>query len=203
VKSIPTVLIEEKNKLFTPDPWLVLLDIVLSPSVTLRFCSNSEDISFGGHTYTAFPFYLEQTRQTSKGEIPTVDLRACNVTGLIQGYLEDLNGAVGATVTVRVVSAAHLSEDYSELEMIFSVLSSQADAEWVTFTLGSVSLFRKKFPLYRFIALHCNWEFKSAECAYGGGQTACDRTFDRCDQLNNTARFGGYPGLNLKGWRII
>ncbi|MFZ2447488.1 MAG: hypothetical protein WAW37_14125 [Syntrophobacteraceae bacterium] len=203
MKTLPTVLVREKNKLYTPDPWLVLLEISLASGTKFHFCSNSKDVTFAGQVYIAFPFYLEPTRQASKGEIPTVSLRVCNVTQLIHSYLEDLGGAVGAEVTVRVVSAAHLSENYSELEMVFSVLSTEADAEWITFSLGSASPLRKRFPQHRHIALHCNWEFRGFECAYAGAETECDRTFKRCEQIGNTARFGGYPGLNLKGWRMV
>lgn len=200
---LPAVLVREKNKLYTPDPWLVLLEIALDADTRLYFCSNNEDILFAGQTYTAFPFYLEPTKQSSKAELPTVSLKVCNVTQLIHAYLEDLDGAIGAKVTVRVVNAGHLSENYSELEMTFNVVASQAEADWITFTLGAASPLRKRFPQHRYIALHCNWEFKGFECAYGGIETTCDRTLKRCKQLGNSARFGGYPGLNQKGWRIV
>ncbi len=203
MKQLPSVLVREKNKLFTPDPWIVLLEINLAGRQMLYFCSNTEDVLFNGRVYIAFPFLLEPTKQASKGEIPTVSLRICNVTQIIQGYLEDLDGAVGSQVKIRVVSAAHITEDYSELDMSFDVLSTQSEAEWITFTLGSSSPLRRRYPPNRFIALYCNWEFKGLECAYAGSETECDRTFKRCEDLGNTGRFGGYPGLNLKGWRIV
>ncbi|MEN6439767.1 MAG: hypothetical protein ABFD97_14425 [Syntrophobacter sp.] len=203
MKTLPSVIVREKNKLYTPDPWIALLEIRLSASTRLYFCSNNEDVVFGGQTYTAFPFYLEPTRLSSKGEIPTISLKVCNVTQLIHSYLEELGGAVGAEVVIRVINAGYLSEDYSELDMTFSVLSTQADAEWITFSLGSASPLRRRFPPCRFIALHCNWEFKGLECAYAGAETECDRTFKRCTALGNTGRFGGHPGLNLKGWRMV
>lgn len=203
MKTLPTVLVREKNKLYTPDPWIVLLEITLDPETKLFFCSNNEDVSFAGQSYTAFPFYLEPTKQSSKGEIPTISLRVCNVTQLIHSYLEDLAGGVGAGVTVKVVNAGHLSENYSELDMTFSILATQADAEWITFTLGSASPLRRRFPLYRHIALHCNWEFGGVECAYDGGENLCDRTYKRCQEIGNAHRFGGYPGLNLRGWRLV
>jgi len=203
VKTLPTTIVREKNKLYTPDPWVVLLHITLSAGVHLYFCSNNEDVTFGGQVYTAFPFYLDATKQTSKGEIPTISLRVCNVTQLVHAYLEQLDGAVGAEVQVQVVNAGHLSEDFTELDMTFSVLSTEADAEWVTFNLGAASPLRRRYPPYRFIALHCNWDFKSFECAYSGAETQCNRTFKRCEALNNTARFGGYRGLNQKGWRVM
>jgi lambda family phage minor tail protein L len=205
MKVIPYNLIREKNKLFTAgeNAWLILLDIDLGGGTVFYLCSNTEDVTFLNRTYTAFPFYLDPARQNSKGEIPTLSLKVCNVTQLIHVYLEDLDGAVGATVTVRVVNAGYLDEDFSELEMDFSILATEADAEWITFPLGAASPLRRRFPPNRFIALHCNWEFKSVECAYAGAETTCDRTWKRCEELNQTSRSGGYPGLNLKGWRLV
>ncbi len=203
MKIIPSTLIREKNKLFTPYPWIVLLDITLAVGTVLYLCSNNDNVTFQGQVYTAFPFYLDPVGQSSKGEIPTLSLKVCNVTQVIHGYLEDLEGAVGATVALHLVNAGYLSEDFSELDMEFSILSTKADAEWITFTLGAPSPMRKRFPRFRFIALHCNWEFKSYECSYGGTETTCNRTFKRCEELANTARFGGFPGLNLKGWRLV
>ncbi len=203
MKALPTTIVREKNKLYTPDPWIVLLHITLSAGVHLYFCSNNEDVTFNGQVYTAFPFFLDAAKQTSKGEIPTISLKVCNVTQLIHSYLEQLDGAVGAEVQIQVVNCGHLSEDFTELDMTFSVLSTEADAEWITFNLGAASPLRRRYPAYRFIALHCNWDFKSFECGYSGAETQCNRTFKRCDALNNTARFGGYRGLNLKGWRMV
>jgi lambda family phage minor tail protein L len=203
MKTIPTVLAREKNKLFTDSAWIVLLDITLSPEAKLYFCSNNEDVTFAGQLYRAFPFYLEPTKLSSKGEIPTISLRVCNVTQIIHSYLEELNGGVGAEVVVRVVNHAYLAEDYSEMEMTFSVLSSSADAEWVSFTLGSPSPLRRRFPQYRYLAMHCNWDFKGAECGYAGAALTCDRTKSACDALGNIARFGGHPGLSSRGWRMV
>ena len=201
-KNLPGNLIVQKNKLYSADAWVVLLDVVLTDDTTFRFCRNTEDIVFDGETYTAFPFELDTTKSTSKGEIPTVTLNVCNVTRSLQPYLESMDGMVGTVVTVRVVNMAHLTENYSELEMTFDVLSSQADVEWVSFTLGAPNPLKKRFPLYRYIAEHCNWIFKGAECTYDGVDTVCNRTIADCRTKLNSARFGGYMGLKGGGLRL-
>lgn len=202
MKTLPSVLVSEKNKLFTSTVWIVLLDITLDSTV-YRFCSNNEDVTFDGETYNSFPFDLEPTSESGSGEIPTVTLRVSNVTQIIHAYLEQLNGAVGATVIIRVVNSAYLSENYSELEFNFSILSVSANDEWLTFTLGAENPLRRRFPPYRFIASHCHWDFKSVECGYAGVATTCDRSYERCSALNNTERFGGYRGLMEKSWKIV
>jgi hypothetical protein len=42
----------------------------------------------------------------------------------------------------------------------------------------------------------CRWKvFKGTECAYSGSGEWCDRTYNRCVQLENSANFGGFRFL--------
>lgn len=191
-------LLIEKNKLSSPNAWLITLDIVLPDNTSFYIVNNNESITFNSQVYTPFPFQIEPTKENVNGEIPTVTLRVSNVTRVLQPSLEANSGGVGASVLVRIINSAYLSENYSELEMNFTVIKTECDVNWVYFTLGAASPLVKRFPLYRYIASHCNWQFKSVECAYSGSDTYCDRTLDGpngCRQKNNSRRFGGFPGM--------
>ncbi|WP_298434597.1 DUF1833 family protein [Geobacter sp.] len=206
MKSISSTLTIEKNRIATENPWLVLLDITLTDGVTkFSLVANTEDIQFQGRTYTAMPFNLIPPKESSKGEIPTVTLEVCNVTRVIQGYLEALDGAIGSGVVMRIVNAAYLAEDYAELEMEFEVLAAKCNAQWVSFTLGAPSPLQKRFPLYRYIAMHCKWvqDYKGAECKYSGPLPDCKGTLDDCRAHGNSRRFGGEPGLSGGGVRLV
>jgi hypothetical protein len=50
--------------------------------------------------------------------------------------------------------------------MAFSIVAAQVDEMWVTLTLGMINPMRRRFPNYRYLADHCNWSFKSVECAF-------------------------------------
>lgn len=263
MKTLPANLILEKNKLATPSAWLVLLKITLPDNTVLRLVNNTEDIVYQANTYTAINFNLESTKSSGTGQIPTVQLSISNVTRIIQAYLENLDGAVDSEVLLTVVNSAYLAENYAELEMLFSVLSTKANAQYVTFELGAPNPLRKRFPQYLFIGNHCNWRFLFAECAYAGwkasnpqlvddllipldgsgieygykykcttagttksapqptgfatgdttvtdnsvvwtkiGVQSCKRTLNECEKLNNTERFGGFPGLGAGNVRF-
>lgn len=202
MKTLPAALILEKNKLSTPNPWLMTLDVTFPDASVIYLVRNTENITFQTRTYLAFPFMPPEIKEDSKGQIQSVQLRMSNVTRILQGYLESQDGAVGAKIILRVVNAAHLTENYAELEMEFEVMEAFSDAEWVTFTLGAPNPMRSNFPQYRYLAGHCNWKFKSYECAYAGAETACARTLDACKALNNSRRFGGFPGLTGGGVRF-
>lgn len=204
MRTLPLNLLLAKNQIGQTSPWLILLSVTLTddPPTTLYLVKNNEDITFQSQVYTATSFELDASKESSKGEIPSISLRVCNVTRVLQSYLEELNGAVGATVKITIVNAAHLTENYAELEMTFDVMSTSSDAMWVTFNLGAPNPLRSRFPKFRYLANHCGWIFKSRECNYTGGATECARTLDACQALGNSPRFGGHPGLNNYGIRL-
>ncbi len=202
MKNLPANLILEKNKLATTSAWLVLLDLTLPDASVIRLARNSENITFGGNVYTAFPFDLNATQSSGRGEIPTVQLRVSNVTRLLQAYIEQYNGGVGFSVKITVVNSALLAENYAELAMTFDVLACQSDSQWITFSLGAPNPLRRRYPLYRAIGNHCNWTYKGRECNYTGGLATCKRTLADCRAHSNSARFGGRPGLTGSGIRL-
>ena len=209
MKSLSANLVAEKNKLHSTDPWLILLDITLSDLTAIRLVRNTDDVEFGGNTYKAFPFELSVVEVGSTGQIPRVTLKVCNITRFLTPYLNSLNGGLESTVTVTVVNAGLLSESYSELDMDFTVMGCEADAYWVTWTLGMANPLNRRFPLYRFLANHCAWTFTggvavgvNVECAYVGVETTCNRTLSDCVARANTARFGGFLGMQSDGIRI-
>lgn len=168
MKSLSAALILEKNKIASPNPWLITLDIALNdPSNTIIYLvKNTENITFQTITYTAFPFELDAAKEDMNGEIPTLTLRVSNITRALQAYLESLDGFRDATVTIRIINSANLSENYADLETTLDVLSTTSDVYWVTFTLGAPNPLRYRFPQSRYIASHCNWKFKGRECYY-------------------------------------
>ena len=195
MKTLPNILILEKNLLSDTSPWFVLLDVEITTGVYLYLVNNIDNITYNGQEYTAFPFQIGLDRQTSKGEIPTVQFRVCNINRVLQAYIEDYDGFIGNSITLRLVNSSYLTENYSQLTTTFEIVACVATAEWVMFDCGAPNPMRKRFPLYRYIGSHCNFTFKSVECAYQGADTTCDRTYAACALKRNSVRFGGYKGL--------
>lgn len=203
MKALSSNLMQAANRIDGDSPWLILLDIQIGTEPTLYLVNNNEDIPFGGNTYVAFGFTMEMPKESSKGEIPTVSLQVANATRSMQTYIEQYDGGVGSTVTIRIVNAALLAEDYSELTTTLTVQACKVTAQWVTFTLGAVNPLNSSFPPQQYIAMHCRFRFKGPHCGYIGAETECNKTLDRCRVLLNSARFGGHPGLDGRGIRLV
>lgn len=193
--NLPLALRLEKNKLVSTAPWLLLLDVTLPGAAHIRLVRNTDDISYGGHAYTAWAFELGELRSGGDGRIQGVSLKVANPARLLTPYLEAHEGLIGCDVTLAVVHADNLAEDHSELTLAWQVLAAQPDSVWINFTLGAMNPMRRRFPLIMATPRSCAWIFKGAECAYAGGVSACARTLDACRALSNSARFGGRPGI--------
>lgn len=214
-KTLPASVVLEKNKLSTTNTWVILLDVTLPDSTMLYITNNNEDVVFNGQTYTAIPFTLDDVKENSKGELPTISLKISNITRSVQALMEDpdIEGMVGGTVRLQLVNTLDLTgtTDFSELDLTFTIMSSSSDAYWATFNLGAGSPLNKRFPLDRYIASHCRFTFNnltgkeglSPECGYVGVDTSCERTLSACQAKSNSERFGGYVGLDKGGVRVV
>lgn len=196
-------LILEKNLLATDGAWLTLVDFALPNGSHIRLVRNTEDITFGGNLYTAYPLQVSPTQQLSDGSIPTLNLQLSNVTRTLQVYMERYNGGKDCTCTITTVSSKLLAENYAALTLQYEVLSSASDANWLSFTLGAANPLRHRFPPHRAIASSCNFRYRGAECAHTGPKPTCKRTLDDCRAHGNSARFGGFPGLGGGGLRLV
>jgi lambda family phage minor tail protein L len=201
MKKLPANIVLEKNKLAQNSAWLILLHINIE-SNHFYLVRNNESITYSGQQYDPFAFELDVTKQESKGKIPTVNLNVSNVTRIFANVLELYDGGVGAEVTLTVVNSELLSENYAELEITYDVLATEVNEEWVSFTLGAPNPLRQRYPKYRYISGHCNWQFKSTECGYSGDDTVCARTLDDCQTKENSERYGGFLGLMAGGMRV-
>lgn len=205
----------EKNKLATTNAWLVLVKVVMPDDTVFRVCANTEGVVWpvGGEEFAAFPFELDEMGDSSKGEVPSVSLKVSNVTRTLEPYLEAQDGLVDSVVTIYVVNQANVSLPYHdppfvgelnsnpELELVYDIIDTSADAQWVTFTLGASNPWNKRFPRNKVYKNICRYyDFKGDRCDYEGAETTCDRSLDTCrNTMLNFERFGGFPGVGTKG----
>lgn len=211
MKKLPAQIVIEKNKLNNASPWLILLDIMLvdsqNPANATNYyvVRNNQNVNYNGQEYTAFNFEIDQSRETSKGEIPILTLRVSNVHRIIQADLEQYEGGSGSQVRMTVIHADNLLEDFAELSMLFDVIGCHTTSKWVIFSLGAPNPLNQRFPLERYIGMQCRYasHFKGAECGYAGAETECDGSLARCVELANSERFGGFPGMMTNAVQFI
>lgn len=190
--------IMEKNKMISDSAWLVLLELKFKDTV-LYFVRNTENITWDNKIWQAFPFELEDIKEDTKGEVPSLKLRVGNQTRQVQKYIRAVAGGLGCYAIIRVVNSKHLDVYEPDLELEFIVEEAESDENWVSFTLGGENTNAMRYPRRRIIKDFCPFAFKGIECGYSGSATSCQKTLFACRALGNSVRFGGEYSTPMNG----
>ena len=279
--------IAEKNKITSDGTWLILLEISYEGDTPLYVCLNNESIEWDSKTWLPAIFKLSGMQESRNAEVPNINLSLYDINRSIIPILEELNGAIGAIVTIRIVHSKFLSNTTAELTEVTEIIeSSVSDTALVNIILGAANLLDRICPAQRYLKNNCRFIFKKAlmnftaagtidlnspyyikgdtsgnkglireaqiesgdyagntaagllifstisgpfqtetislysdsdftiliqaaaasvtvsngNCGYAGGQTDCNRSFSRCQELSNSTRFGGFIGVGVKGF---
>lgn len=195
-RDLPSYAITEKNKLSASGAFINLFQIDITGESAIRLAQNTEDVTWGGNTYSAFPIRLNEVNENLQGKISSTLVQFSNVDRTLEPYLAAHNGMVGAVITVTIVHSDHLAESDPVLEDEFTIMEAVSDENWVTFTVGGVSPFQRRFPRDRYLSTVCRHFFKGPLCLYAGADTTCDHTLTDCrDNKGNEVQYGGSPGI--------
>jgi hypothetical protein len=97
-----------------------------------------------------------------------------------------------------VVTTAETIEAYNGFVTQWSIDNLTAQVN-----IGSEFMLWSKKTL-RLPTPNCPWSFKGSECAYAGAETWCDKSPDRCSELDNYSNFGGRKFIaDLEGQKIF
>ena len=161
----------------------------------LNFAGFDQDVTYNGTVYTRFPIRHEFVAENNQGQIDQVKITLANVSRLIEFYLEQYDFR-GKKVIIRTVWADQLSDPDAYIDDVFYIDNYTADQSNVEFTLtGKFDVLGIDLPARRYARNYCMWKFKSSECGYAGAELTCDKTQQRCKQLENYQRFGGFPSV--------
>ena len=195
--------ITEKNKMNSTGKWLLLVKFTYLTEDPVRLCLNNTTISWNAQTWYPAIFSVSGITETKDGDIQSFPLTIVDFNGIIIPILEQYKGAVGADVDIYVVHSDYLLTATPEVHVDAEVLApSLSGNHAVTFRLGSTDLSAKRCPVNRYLKNTCRFAFKGADgrCGYSGAETECNRSFVRCTELENQARYGGFPGVGQVGY---
>lgn len=201
--SISTGATEDKNKLFSNVTWIDFLEFQYESEDPVRVCSYDEVVTWKGYTWSPVAFTKPEIEETKEAQIPDVSISFVDITQELIPILDQYDGAVGATVTLYTVLSTQLDSDTPEIEEEMEVLSTAIDSNSViSFKLGAENLLNQKCTPNRFLKNFCRYKVFGGEyCQYSGTETECNRSFARCQELENQERFGGFPAIGRLGYK--
>ena len=161
----------------------------------LNWCEWDSNITFDSVEYEHAPITHDEIGENSQWQIDAVKVKTSNVSREIQAYLENYDFR-GKEMRVRLVWYDKLDDADCKLDFTYYIDSYNADQQYVEFTLlPKVDVLDAVLPRRMYSRNYCGWVFKSSECGYSGEETTCNRTKQRCKELNNYSRFGAFPGI--------
>jgi phage-related protein len=201
---------QDKGKLASGDAWLFLVDVIWSGQ-HVRLARNVDDVQFdagdglGIQTYQKFNFDLS-VQQNGNGQLPAITLKCSNVLGILQGFIEEYAGAVGAIANLYFVNTAHAAGE-ANIALSSIILHTTCTYSSVDFDLGAPKPQQQLFPRFLYRADFCMWvsTYKGIWCGYTGPLPNCDGTYngpDGCVAHANQQRFGAFPGIGTNGASI-
>lgn len=201
--DISTAATEDKNKLTSNVSWIDLLEFQYETEDPVRVCSYDTEVTWNSYTWAPVAFTKPEIEETKESTIPNVSISFYDITQEITPIIDQFDGAVGANVTLYTVLSTQLASSTPEIEESMILLSSTIDyRSIITFKLGAENLINQKCTPNRYLKNFCRYkEFKGTLCGYVGAETECNRSFSRCKELNNQARFGGQPAMGRLGYK--
>lgn len=180
-------------------------------------------VVFGGVTYAMWPVEATGFEMTSKGTLPTPNMKVANITGMIGSLCKSMDDLVGAKVVRRRTFAKYLdainfpsgtnpSADPSARfpdEIWFVHRKVDETKIFVEFELSSsMDVQGVMLPRRQVIANCCPWKYRGAECGYTGtnyfdlNDAPTDAGGDQCSKRLSACklRFGTYAELPYGGF---
>jgi lambda family phage minor tail protein L len=163
----------------------------------LPLAEYDSDVDFDGVTYQTFPIVHDKIGENAQGEIDTISVKVSNVSRLIQNYLETYNWR-GKRVMIRLVWADRLAYTDEKMDFFYYIDNYSANQDFAEFTLlPKIDVLTVMLPGRTYSRNYCQWVFKGTECGYPveGEETSCNKTKQRCQEIGNYLRFGGFPSI--------
>ena len=209
-KDMPLALLAAKNKLSQDGAWVWLVDLTTPDGeTTYRFCNNTEDVAYGGHTYTAFSFSLQPLDYSSSGDFASFQLVITNIGFALQDEIRSSGGMCGASLTLTYVNTEMLAADYTNDQVTFGVLHC-VNRYWdIIFHCGIPATLRHLVPEDEYMGLYCRHDFRLPNGEYGlrcgyTGQTISSINLPSGSpvQVNMAAAHGWNTGDDIRIFQV-
>lgn len=206
MKTIPSDILDQINRDTIGDAFVPLLHFALTDSTDLYYANYSEDVVYGGQTYTAWPF-AGQLLMAGKGtEVPTATLTIDDACRVLRPYAIRTQWFRGCQLTLTIISMAHPTESYSWNRVVYDIKQAVPQGEAIQLRLGGPNLTKLRFPRDRYFADQCPYAkgFKDdPRCGYSGELTTCNGSPADCEERDNLVRYGGKFGLDPDAAKLV
>lgn len=180
---------------------IFLYSLLLDPTgnVWKRWTSWAGSVTFDGINYQFYPISHSSISEEVSGQIQKATVTISNVNREIQALLDEYDGFRDRQIIITQVWAQTLADPTAFISDTLAVKEVSVNERKVTLSLASeLDVLNIRIPRKVMTRTFCRFSFKSAECGYTGSETRCNRTLNRCRELENQSRFGAFPATPLQ-----
>ena len=206
MKTIPSDILEQINRDTIGDAFVPLLHFALTDSTDLYYANYSQDVTYGGRTYTAWPFEGTMTASGKGGEVVTVQMVIHDACRVLRPYAIRTSWFRQCQLRLVFVCLAHPAETYTWSTLDYDIKHAVPQGESIALRLGGPNINLLGFPPDTYYVDRCPFArgFKAdPRCGYDGEETSCSGSLADCIARSNEVRYGGWPGLDEDAAKII
>lgn len=201
--TLPIGYAAEKNKLTQTDPWIWLIELWASNTITIGITPYLQNVTWpasGGNVYYAYPVLPPAWQASSEGELPSAKMTIPNPDGQLTPLLDAYGGLRDKRVVSRLAHSTLLAAT-SLPTVIWDIEKVTARREAVDFHLGPRHVHSHEIPRHLWSRTLCRWKFGGRECGYntarpGARFSSCPKTMQACIERGDDEVAGGLERLH-------
>ena len=164
-----------------------------------RYTSWPGGIEYDGIQYNHYPITHAPFKEDISGKIQKSNISLSNVNREVQALLDDNDGLRNKKITITQVWFEHIGDASAFISDTYYISDSVITELKAVLSIASpLDVLNIRLPRRSLTRVFCRFRFKGDECAYAGTETNCNKTLQRCRELENVHRFGGFPATPLQ-----
>lgn len=160
-----------------------------------------ECLRYNGEEYLGAPLTYDEIKRDDNSSVSKLNINLSNVGLAISGIIGQrgdviTNAPAVLTLVFLDVNTNTLQPDIKQVLYAGRCNNLKLDYENASMDIEtSLGGYEIQAPVMKYRTTCQVRRFKDCRCGYVGEETKCDRTFDRCKELENEENFRGFPQM--------
>ena len=160
-----------------------------------------ESLRYNGEDYFGAPLIYDEIVKDDNTSVSKLNIQLSNVGLAISGIIGQrgdviTNAPAVLTLVFLDVNTNTLLADYKQVLYAGRCNNLKLDYENASMDIEtSLGGYEIQAPVMKYRTTCQVRRFKDCRCGYTGEETKCDRTFERCKELENEENFRGFPQM--------
>lgn len=196
--TVNTILEVEKDEII---PRRLLKIELEGGSIYILDNETLECLRYNGEEYLGAPLTYDEIKRDDNSSVSKLNINLSNVGLAISGIIGQrgdviTNAPAVLTLVFLDVNTNTLQPDIKQVLYAGRCNNLKLDYENASMDIEtSLGGYEIQAPVMKYRTTCQVRRFKDCRCGYVGEETKCDRTFDRCKELENEENFRGFPQM--------